>query len=150
MTTRATIDDFIAQRTLAVVGVSRGGKKFGSMVFRELRAKEYRVIPINPHAKAIEGEPCFPSLSALPEPADGVVIVVPPGETERVVLNAVEAGIRRIWMQQGAESAAAVQFCKEQGIDAVHGECILMFARPSAMHHRLHRWVWGLLGRLPE
>ena len=150
MTTKAMVNDFLDQRTLAVVGVSRDGKKFGNTAYKELKAKGYRVIPVNPHAEAIEGDLCYPSLSDLPDPVDGVLIVVPPSETEKVVREAAEAGITRVWMQQGAESVAAVRFCEEQGISAVHGECILMFAETGAFHHRLHRWVWGLLGKLPQ
>ena len=150
MTTRATVDDFLAQRTLAVVGVSREGRKFGNMAFRELRNKEYQVFPVNPNAEEVEGEPCYPSLQALPQEVSGVLIVVPPEQTEQVVRDAAEAGIRRVWMQQGAESEGAIRFCEEQGIRAVHGECILMFAEPTGFGHRMHRWVWGLLGKLPK
>jgi predicted CoA-binding protein len=88
-------------------------------------------------------------LSVLPEPVGGVLIVVPPAETEKVVRDAAQVGIRRVWMQQGAESETAIRFCEENGISAVHGECILMFAQPAGFH-RLHRWVWGLLGKLPR
>jgi len=77
-------------------------------------------------------------LSELPEAVDGVVIVVPPPETEAVVDDAAQVGIRRVWMQQGAESQAAIRFCEERDISAVHGECILMFAKPAGLH-RLHR-----------
>ncbi len=78
------------------------------------------------------------------------MLVVPPAETEKVVHEAAEVGIRRVWMQQGAESGVAIRFCEEHGIDVVHGECILMFAEPAEFYHRMHRWVWGLLGKLPE
>jgi len=79
----------------------------------------------------------------------GVVVCVPPARTEQVVRDAHRAGIRRVWMQQGAESQAAIRFCEESGIALVHGECILMFAEPAALFHRVHRWIWRLLGRLP-
>jgi predicted CoA-binding protein len=149
MTTKAAVSDFLAQQTLAVVGASRTGKKFGNTAYKELRAKGYKVIPVHPHAEIIEGDPCYPSLSALPEAVDGVLIVVPPSETEKVVTDAGQAGIRRVWMQQGAESQAAIRFCEERDINAVHGECILMFAEPAGLH-RLHRWAWGILGNLPQ
>jgi hypothetical protein len=35
MTTKAAVEDFVSQRTFAIVGVSRGGKKFGNSIFRE-------------------------------------------------------------------------------------------------------------------
>jgi len=150
MTTKAMVDDFLAQRTLAVVGVSRKAEKFGNLVYRELKAKGYRVFPVNPHAEDVAGERCYPSLSALPEPVGGVVIVVPPAETERVVQDAAAAQIRRVWMQQGAESGAALRFCEDNGMSVVSGECIMMFASPIGFGHGMHRWVWGLLGKLPK
>ncbi len=150
MTTKAMIDDFLAQRTLAVVGVSRKTEKFGCTVYRELKAKGYRVFPVNPHAEEVMGDRCYPNLSALPEPVGGVVIVVPPAETERVVQDAATAKISRIWMQQGAESEAALRFCQNNSLSVVSGECIMMFARPIGLAHGMHRWVWGLLGKLPK
>ena len=150
MTTRAAVDDFVAQRTLAVVGVSRGGKKFGNMAFRHLKASGYRLLPVNASAEVVEGERCYPALGALPGPVDGGLIVVPPAETEKVVRQAADAGIRRIWMQQGAESDAAIRLCEENDISVVHGQCIMMFAEPVTSYHRLHRWIWGLLGKLPR
>ncbi len=150
MTTKATINDFIAQRTLAIVGISRDGKKFGNIAFKELSAKGYRLLPVNPKTESIEGSPCYPSLSALPEPVGGVLVVVPPTVTEQVVQDAAKAGIQRVWMQQGAESQTAIRFCQENNLSAMYGECILMFAEPVAFFHRMHRWVWGLMGKLPR
>lgn len=149
MSTKAAVADFTAQKKLAVVGMSRKGRKFGNMAFKELKKQGYQLFPVNPNAESIEGEKCYPSLGALPEPVDGVLIVVPPAETEKVVREAAAAGIKRVWMQQGAESPEAIRFCQENGIEAVHGECILMFTEPSAFFHRAHRWVWGVFGRLP-
>jgi predicted CoA-binding protein len=149
MTTKAAVNEFLAQQTLAVVGASRHGGKFGNTAYNELRAKGYKVLPVHPHAEIIEGDPCYPSLAALPEAVDGVVIVLPPSETEKVVAEAAQAGIRRVWMQQGAESQAAIRFCEERDMCAVHGACILMFAAPGGLH-RLHRWAWRILGNLPQ
>ena len=150
MTTKSTVEDFIAQERLAVVGVSREGKKFGNMAYKELKEKGYKLYPVHPQVEVIEGDICYPSLSDLPEEVDGVLIVLPPSETEKVVVEAYHAGITRVWMQQGAESDAAIRYCEENGISVVHGECVLMFADPTAFHHRAHRWVWGVLGKLPE
>jgi predicted CoA-binding protein len=129
MTTRQMIQDFLAQRRLAIVGVSRSGKKFGNVAYRDLAAKGY----------------CL-----FPEPVGAVLVVVPPDQAERVVRDAAAAGIQRIWMQPGAESEAALHFCQQNGVTAIHGECILMFAEPVGFGHRAHRWIWGLLGKLPK
>ena len=150
MTPKAVIEDFVSQKQLAVVGVSRGGKKFGNVAYRELRAKGYRLFPVHPYAESIEGDSCYPNLKSLPEPVDGVLIVVPPAQTEQVVREAAKAGIHRVWMQQGAESPTAIRFCQEHGMSEVHGECIMMFAHDSAFYHRAHKFVWGVLGKLPK
>jgi predicted CoA-binding protein len=149
MSIKVDVDDFLAQKTIAVIGVSRGGKKFGNTVLKELQEKGYRVFPINPQADVIDGERCYPNLAALPETPDGVVTVVPPAATEEVVKQARAAGIRRVWMQQGSESEAAIRYCRENGMTVIDGECILMFAEPAAFYHRFHRWIWKVLGKLP-
>jgi uncharacterized protein len=149
MTTKAMVNDFLAGRAWAVVGASRDPKKFGSVAYRELR-KTYRLIPVNPKAETIEGDRCYPSLQALPEPVDGVLIMVPPSQTEQVVRDAHAAGILRVWMQQQTESEAAIRYCQENGISVVYGECILMHAKNTAFYHRMHRWVWGVTGKLPK
>ncbi|MCG6963845.1 MAG: CoA-binding protein [Acidobacteria bacterium] len=149
MTSRAAVDAFLAQRTLALAGASRSGKKFGNTILRELRMKGYEVIPVHPEAEAVDGVPCVPSLARLPAKVGGLVLVVPPAQTERLVVQAVAAGIPRVWMQQGAESPEALRLCREAGLGAVAGECILMFAEPTGFFHRLHRGLWRLLGKLP-
>jgi len=150
MTNKETIQDILSQRKLAIVGLSRSGKKFGNMIYKELTAKGYTLYPVHPDAETIDGARCYPSLAALPEAVGGVVVCVPPAQTEQVVREAAQAGIRRVWMQQGAESPAAIQFCAENGLSEVHGECIMMFAEKVSFPHSIHRWVWKLIGKLPQ
>jgi uncharacterized protein len=149
-TSRASVDEFVNQKTLAVVGVSGNSKKFGNWAYRELKAKGYRIFPINRNLDSIDGSECYPNLHALPEKVDGVLIVVPPKETEQVVREADALSIKRIWMQQGSESDEAIEYCHKNGISEVHGECILMFAEPVCSYHRLHRGIIGILGKLPQ
>jgi predicted CoA-binding protein len=79
-----------------------------------------------------------------------VITIVPPAATEEVVKQAHAAGIKRIWMQQGSESEAAIRYCRDNGMTVIDGECILMFAEPAAFYHRFHRWIWKILGKLPQ
>ena len=150
MTARKAVTDFLAQRKLALVGMSRSGKKFGNIVYKELSAKGYEVFPVHRDAQAIGGQRCWPDLRSLPERVGGVITVVSPAQTEKVVEEAHDAGIARVWMQRGSESPKAVRYCEENGMTLVQGECILMYAEPAAFFHRAHRWVWGLLGKLPR
>lgn len=144
------VEEFLAQNKLAVVGVSRQGKKFGNYAYRALRDKGYQLFPVHPSAETVEGDLCYASLSELPERVGGVLVVVSPAHAEQVVCDAAAAGISRVWLQQGAASPEALRRAHQNGLQVVHNECILMFAKPVASIHHLHHWLWGLLGKLPR
>ena len=149
MNTRAEIDAFLAHRVIALAGASRKGGKFGNVILRDLRDKGYELHPVHPDAPELEGLPCVPSLAALPAGVEGLLLVVPPAVTEHLVQEAHAAGIRSIWMQQGAASEAARRFCADHGMSVVHGECILLFSEPGSWIHGAHRWARGVFGTLP-
>jgi predicted CoA-binding protein len=148
--TRQDIQGFLSQKTLAIAGLSRDPKSFSANVARELKGKGYRLFPVNPNASEIGGEKCYPSVSALPEKVGGALFFTPPAATEKAVREAVNAGVDRIWIQQGAQSPAVLAFCREKGLPAVTGHCVLMFAEPVASIHSIHRWVKKLFGGIPK
>jgi predicted CoA-binding protein len=150
MSKKESVENFISKSKLAVVGVSQSGKKFGNTIYKELKTKGYEVYPVNPGAEKINGEVCYKDLSSLPEKVEGVITVVPPAVTEKIVVDANTAGINSIWMQQGSESEKAINYCNENGIDVIHGECILMFAEPVESIHKFHKWFWKIFGKLPK
>lgn len=90
------------------------------------------------------------SFKELREKVDRVLILVKPDQTPEVAEDAIKAGIRRIWIQQGAESKDALRICQEHGISPVHGHCILMFAEPTTSFHWVHRKIWKLIGKIPK
>lgn len=144
------VHEFLSQRTLAIAGVSRSGKKFGNAILKSLKKNGYTVYPVHPSAQEIEGEKCYPSLQALPEKVGGLVICLPSVQTEIVLQQALAAGITRVWLQQGSDSYAALRFCDHEGMRIVHGQCILMFSEPVDSIHRFHRWIWRLIGKYPS
>ena len=150
MNSKKSVNEFLTQKKIAVVGVSRKKTKFGNTIYKELKQKGYKVYPINPNINTFEEDTCYPNLLSLPEKIDAVIINVPPAQTEQVVKEVKAAGIKKVWLQQGSQSEAAVKFCEENGIDCVSNECILMFAQPTAFFHRAHKWVWGVMGKLPQ
>ncbi len=150
MTSKKLIEDFLSEKNIAVVGVSRNDKKFGYTIFKELKTKGYNVYPVNPNASNIDGEKCYPSLLALQGKVEAAILVIPPFVARETVKDAHSAGIKKIWMQQGSESEEAINYCEEIGIDVIHNECVLMFAEPAAFFHRAHRWINGLVGKLPR
>ncbi len=150
MTSKALIDEFVSQKSLALAGVSRNGRGFGNSVRKELGRLGYRLYLVHPEAESIDGEPCAKSLTEVASQVGGALLVTPPSATLALVREAAEAKIPRVWMQQGAESPEAVRFCEEHGIAVVHGECIMMFAGAKGFPHSFHRWLRGALGRMPR
>jgi len=113
----------------AVVGASRDPEKYGHQVYRDLRNAGYRVYCVNPNADEVLGDKCYPSLEALSAKPDVVDVVVPPKITEQLVKTCKKLGITKVWMQPGSESKTAIKFCEENGIDVVHGVCVMVERR---------------------
>jgi uncharacterized protein len=144
----SNIQDFLQGKKFAVVGVSRNQKKFGNAIHTELKGRGYEVFIVHPEAQEIDGEKCYPSLSALPGKVDGVVICVSPRHTEQVMRDAVQAGIQKMWIQQGAQPANVTALANELGVQPVMGKCILMYAQPVGSIHGWHRTFARIFGQL--
>lgn len=124
------IVEFLGKKNVfAVVGASRNPEKYGHQVYKDLRNAGYRVYPVNPNTNEILGDKCYPSLQGLPVKPDVVDLVVPSKVTEQVVKTCKRLGIRKVWMQPGSESEAAMSFCKENGIEVVYGVCVMVERR---------------------
>ena len=150
MTSKESVANFLSSKNLAVVGVSRKSSKFGNIIYKELKKKGVNVFGVNPNMGSIEGDQCYKNLQELKGKIDGVINVVSPNQTLEVVKQANEIGVKNIWMQQGSESEEAINFCKENGINEIHKECILMFAEPVKSIHSFHKWIWKIAGKLPN
>ena len=148
MTSATSIEAFLDNPSIAVVGVSRSGRGFGNAACRSLGKQGYRVYPVNWSAPTVDGIRCYSRLSELPERVNAVLVVVPPPQAVDVIRDAAAAGIRHVWLQQGAESPDVLRLGAELGLDVVAGECILMFARPTGIH-KAHRWLRQVTHGLP-
>jgi uncharacterized protein len=150
MTSRSTVESFLAHHGIAVVGVSRTGRGFAHGVWRTLRDKGWDAVPVNPAAPSIDGVPCYATLCDIPRgTVEAAVVVTPRSAAAGVVEDAAAAGIGWLWLQQGSGTDEAVRLCREKGIEAVAGECILMYADGGGIHG-FHKWVWKILGKLPQ
>jgi uncharacterized protein len=127
---REAIDQFLAAQSFAVVGASDDPAKFGHKCYACLLQRGRQVFPVNPNAPEVFGHPTYPTLRELPEPPEAVSIITPPRVTERVMEDVVAVGAKHVWMQPGAESAAAVQRAREAGITVIYGgPCLLVEMR---------------------
>ncbi len=149
MNSKQDIQDFFAQKTIAIAGVSRDHKAFGTAVYRDLKAKGYNALPVNPNAQSIEGDTCYASVAALPKGVGAVLVCTQPAISENVVREAAARGIMHVWLQQGAQSDAAVALAVEKGMHLVSNKCFMMFAEPVKSIHGVHRWFAKLFGQVP-
>lgn len=150
----ALVTDFLAQKRIAVAGVSRTpGTHGGNAVYRRFRERGYQVFAVNPNAETVEGDRAYPDLHSIPGGVDGVVIATAPHRAESIVRECHELGIRRVWMHHGpaqtSAAAAAVDFCERNGMSVIPGGCPLMFAPTSDGMHRCMRWVLEHTGAVP-
>jgi predicted CoA-binding protein len=123
----SAIHDFLAGDTFAVVGASRDRTKYGNKVLRCYLQDGRVAYPVHPVEQEVEGIACVPNLAALPEEVHGVSIITPYPVTERVVEEAAELGIQRLWMQPGAESDHALERAEELGLSVIAGgPCLLV------------------------
>ena len=145
--------DFLAQKRIAVAGVSRTGASAANGIYDKLKATGHTVFAVNPKASKIGADPCYPNLAAIPGGVDGVVIVTTPEITEQVVQQAVAAGVKRVWMHYSVAntsvSPAAVEACRQNGIAVIAGGCPMMYQAPVDFGHVCIKFFCRVSGRLP-
>ena len=154
MTTKKQIDDFLALKRIAFVGVSHNPKEFSYALWQEFRQRRYDAVPVNPLAKEIDGQPCFARVTDIKPGVDGVLIMTSKKSTDDIVRDCAEAGVKHVWMYggmaPGAATKSAVAFCEEQGISVVEGLCPYMFLPGTPAFHAPHRVFKKLTGRYPK
>lgn len=142
MPSRKAIDEFLKQKRIAVVGVSRDPQQFQNGVFRKLKESGYEVVPVNPATAEVEGVPCYPSVQAVPQPVDGVLVMVSASRAAAVVRDCQAAGVKRVWLHRGAGTGAvspeAVALARQAGMSLVDGACPLMFLGGGL--HKVHKF----------
>ena len=148
------VDDFLALKRVAVVGASDDPKRFSGTIYRALKAHGHTVVPVNRTAVTVDGDECYPSLSAVPGDLDGVLVMVHHDDSAQVVRECVDRGVTRVWLFKGlggasAVSDEAVDLCKKNDVTVVAGACPLMFLEPVGFHkfHRAMRHLNGSLAR---
>jgi len=139
---REAADDFLAQKRLALVGLSRNPKDFSRYIYTELRQRGYDVVPVNPNLAEVDGARCFARLQDVTPPVEGALVMTAADQSEGVVHDCAEAGINRVWLHRGAGagavSPAAVDFCRQRGMRLVAGYCPYMFLPQASFFHRFH------------
>ena len=153
------IKDFLAQKKIAVVGVSDKRETGCNMSYKKFKEAGYQVYGVNPRITTFEGDPCYPDLKSLPEKPDAVFILANPKVTEQVVQQCVDLGVKHVWMHcmmgtkpglatsMSSVSSDAVRMCRENGITVIPGSCPNQFIKPD-VGHGMMRGLFRVFGFL--
>ena len=153
------VKDFLAQKSIAVVGVSDRRETGCNMAYKRFKEAGYVVWPVNPRLSEFEGSPCYANLAGVPQKPEAVFILTNPDITKQVVQECVELGIEHVWMHcmlgtkpglvtgMTSVSEDAVALCREHGIKVIPGSCPNQFLNPD-FPHRMIRGVSRMLGFL--
>jgi predicted CoA-binding protein len=152
-TIQAAAGAFLANRRVAVTGVSRHPENHGSnAIYRRLRERGYEVFAVNPNASQVEGDRSYPDLKSIPGGIQAVVIATRPEIAIDTMRECVELGIQSVWMHRGAGagsvSAAATEYGRQHGITVIDGGCPLMFGPTADLGHKVMRFVYA--GNVPK
>jgi predicted CoA-binding protein len=147
--------EFLGHRRIAVTGVSRRPQGHGSnVVYQRLRERGYDAFAVNPNADTVEGDPCYPSLAAIPDGVEAVVIGTRPDRAEQTVRECIDLGIKHIWMHRsfggGSVSDTATALGREHGLTVIDGGCPLMFDPTADGGHKAMCAVFKLFGTVPR
>ncbi len=151
------VRDFLAQKKIAVVGVSDKRETGCNLAYRKFKEAGYQVSAVNPRLSSFEGDPCYPDLGSIPDRPDAVFILARPEVTGQIVQQCVDLGIKHVWMHcmmgtkpglaasMTSVSQDAVQMCKEHGIAVIPGSCPNQFLKPD-FGHAVMRVLWRTFG----
>ena len=150
------VQDFLAQKRIAVAGVSRDKSHHpaGNLIYHRFKKTGHDVFPVNPHMQSFEGDRCYPDLQSIPGGVDGVVVITRPEVTRQIVRDCDAAGVRRVWMHQSmaqgsSVSPEAVEYCRQHDISVIAGACPMMFGPRVDIGHTCMRLIMRMTGGLP-
>src|ERR687888_78249 len=154
-TIKGAASEFLANKRIAVTGVSRKPENHGSnVVYKRLRERGYEVFAVNPNADEVEGDRSYHDLRTIPGGVDAVVIGTRPETAEETMRECAELGIKHVWMHRsfgtGSVSDTATQYGRERGITVIDGGCPCMFDPTADVGHKAMRLFFTLNRHVPR
>jgi uncharacterized protein len=159
----ATIDhlvkNFLAQKRIAVVGVSDKRETGANRNYKAFKQHGYQVYAVNPHVSVFDGSPCYPDIKSIPERPEAVFLLTSPRVTDQIVQQCVDLGVKHVWMHclmgtkpglsagSTSVSQSAVEICREHGIAVIPGSCPAQFLHAD-LGHSVMRRLWNMFGFL--
>lgn len=117
------IDQLLALKTWAVVGLSNNSERAAYRVSKLLIEKGHQVIPVHPKAETVHGQKGYAKLSDIPFAVDVVDIFVNSELAGEVVDSAIEIKAKGVWLQLDVIDEAAVDRAGKAGLISVMNRC---------------------------
>ncbi len=143
------IEDFLKEENIALAGISMKKSKFGNYIYKELQAKGKNIFPLHHEMETYEGQKCYNNLDDLPENVNALIICTRPENSEVLLKQAVEKGIKNIWLQQGAWKNKELPDNYSMNSNIINGHCIMMFTNGKGIH-AFHAFLLKLFGKYPK
>jgi predicted CoA-binding protein len=115
-------------KTVAVVGLDNRTGRVAYRIAEYLQDAGYRVIPVwfQQEADEVLGEKAYARIQDIPETVDFVDVFVRSEQTDRVIDDAIAAGAKAIWLQQGIVNDAGLERARAAGLVATQDRCTMV------------------------
>lgn len=146
------INNFFNSQIFAVIGISRKEKNFGNYVYKQMKQRDFSLVPVHYELSTFYNDVCYNSINDAVKfrHCDAAVILVSKQNAIQAVTGCLNAGITNIWLQQGSESDEIIELVSERKLNLIYGECIIMFLDKPGFGHQLHKFINKMIGIFPK
>lgn len=156
MTAPVTMDSirrFLSMHRIAIAGASRNPQDYSRIVAKEMEAKGYEVLYLNPGVGSIDGKVSYSAVELIQPPPEGVILLVPESRVLETTRLCLRAGVGHFWFRRGEKTSedyrTAIAEARAAGANVIADECPLMFLPDMAWVHRAHHFLRQVTGTLP-
>ena len=106
-------------KTVAIIGASADRSKFGNKAVRAFQQQGYKVYPVNPNERIIEGLPVYKSIADVPARPEMVSVYLRPAVLLEVLPDIAAKGCDQLWLNPGTESKEVLAEAERLGLTVV-------------------------------
>jgi uncharacterized protein len=139
-------ESFWQFETYAVVGHS-ARHPFPRLTYNGLKSRGKKAYAVDATVTSIDGDPTYAELGALPGPVDAVVLEVPSDESQHWIQQAINLGVKDVWLHAGTDSPEALALAKEHKLHVRSGTCAVMYLNRGFSPHAIHGFIMKLRGK---
>ncbi|MCB1176043.1 MAG: CoA-binding protein [Leptospiraceae bacterium] len=111
---------------IALVGATNDSRKYGNIIYKDLKSKGIKVFGINNKATTIDGDIAYHNVEDLENKPDIINFVVPPKIGFEIVKKLNENGYDNFWFQPGAESDEIINYLETNKKNYLAYACVMV------------------------